>query len=273
MIICDSHTHSSNSFDGKCSVDEMCRRAINKGLHAIAVTDHCEAPLIKEGSKCRYGYFDKTIPKSNRETLIAKEKYADKIKVLSGIELGEPMHDPACTQKALAYGEYDFIIASVHNLRQTEDFYYIDYSKADISRLLNLYFDELCETAAFECFDSLAHLTYPLRYIMRDTGKIIDLNDYRDKLDLIYKILIKNKKALEINVSGFSKELASSLPDENEIRRFRMLGGEYITIGSDAHNSDDVGKDIEKGIETAKNAGFTHYAIYENRKPVLIEIK
>lgn len=272
MKLCDLHTHSNNSFDAKNSVDEMCKSAIDMGLFAIAITDHCEAPMIKCGSDCEYGCFDTLIPKSIKDTLSAKQKYSDKIKVLCGVELGEPMHDPDCTKRALAYGNYDFILASVHNLKDCEDFYYIDFSKVNINEILTLYFDELAETAAFEHFDSLAHLTYPLRYILASTGNIPDLTPYYEQIDNIFNILIRNNKALEINVSGIFKELKTTLPDEALVKRFHDLGGKYITIGTDSHSIDFVGKGIEEGIAVAKRAGFTQYAIYENRQPVMIDI-
>lgn len=273
MKICDTHTHSNNSFDAQNSVEDMCKSAVERGLYAIAITDHCEAPLIKEGEHSRYGYFDKTIPTSFREANDAKLKYRNTLKVLCGIELGEPMHDLKCTQRALQYGDFDFVIASVHNIRDFEDFYYLDYNMINIDKVLNQYFDELLETAEFENFDTLAHITYPLRYIKRDTDLMYNLEPYQNKIDLIYKALIKNDKALEINVSGLYKDFGSSLPDAYQVKRFKELGGKYITIGSDAHCADDIGKEVEKGIELAKNAGFTYYTIFEKRRPILIEIK
>lgn len=272
MIICDMHTHSDNSFDAKNSVDDMCTSAINKGLYAIAITDHCEAPEIPLGDASEYGSFDVLIPKSFKDSKNAQEKYSTKIKVLCGLELGEPMHNLSCTQKALKYGDFDFVLASVHNLRNMADFYYLDFEKFDINEILNLYFDELAETASFNDFDSLAHLTYPLRYIKEKTGKIPDLSIYQDKIDNIFNILIMNNKALEINVSGLYKGFGSTLPDEAQIKRYNQLGGKYITIGSDSHNRDDVGKCIKQGIELAKNCGFTHYTIFEKRQPIQIEL-
>lgn len=272
MKLCDLHTHSNNSFDAKNSVDEMCISAIKRGLYALAITDHCEAPEIKNGEDCEYGCFDVLIPNSIKDTLSAKKKYANELKVLSGLELGEPMHDPECTKRALAYGEYDFILASVHNLKGREDFYFIDYTKTDANEILKLYFDELAETATFEHFDSLAHLTYPLRYILTSTGKIPDLKPFYTQIDNVFDILIKNNKALEINVSGLFKELKMTLPDETLVRRFYEKGGKYVTIGTDAHNIDFVGKGIEEGIAVAKRAGFKQYAIYENHNPVMIDI-
>lgn len=272
MKLCDLHIHSNNSFDAESSVNEICESAVKRSLYAIAITDHCEAPDIIKGEDCEYGCFDKLIPNSIKEAQLAKAKYNEKLKVLCGIELGEPMHDKSCTQKALSYGEYDFILASVHNLRNMEDFYFLDYTKLDINELLEKYFDELIETASFEYFDSLAHLTYPLRYILAQTGKLPDLSIFSEQIDTIYKILIENNKALEINVSGLFKELKTTLPDLELVRRFKELGGKYITIGTDSHNADSVGKGIKEGIEVAKKAGFKQYTIYENHKPIMIDI-
>lgn len=272
MKICDLHIHSNNSFDAKSTVDEICKTAIERNLYAVAVTDHCEAPFIKCGENCEFGSFDKQIPQSIKDILTARQKYQSQLKVLCGIELGEPMHDFSCTEHALAYGDFDFILASVHNLRGMEDFYYLDFTKLDIDKVLNMYFDELIETASFPHFDSLAHLTYPLRYIMTATGSVPSLAPYQNKIDEIYKILIKNNKALEINVSGFFKELGVSLPDKEQISRFKELGGKYITIGTDSHDCEFVGKGIEKGIEIAKECGFNSYTIFEKHQPILIDI-
>ena len=273
MKLCDMHTHSDNSFDAKSAVDELCQAAIKSGLYALAVTDHCEAEYINLGENCEFGSFDRQIPLSVCDINSAKEKYKDKLLVIRGLELGEPMHDPEQTAHALAYADFDFILASVHNLRGRDDFYYLDYKTVDVTELLNEYFDELAETAAFEHFDSLAHITYPLRYIVEREGYYPDLSPFSEKIDRIFNILIQNKKALEINVSGLFKPIGRTLPDEPLVRRFFELGGEYVTIGTDSHSSEMVGKGIEQGIAVAKAAGFKHYAIYRNHKPILIPIE
>lgn len=272
MLICDSHVHSDNSFDAESSVDEICRAAISAGLHAVTITDHCEAEYINCGEDCEFGSFDRQIPKSLADIDKAREKYRGKLNVLRGLELGEPMHDLEQTAHALNYGELDFILASVHNLRGRDDFYYMDFSAVNITEVLDEYFDELIETASFESFDSLAHLTYPLRYIVERTGEYPNLSFFKDKIDKIFNILIENNKSLEINVSGLFKELNRTLPDLPLLKRYYELGGRLVTIGTDAHKADMVGKGLKEGIEVLKNAGFSSYAIYENHKPVFIEI-
>lgn len=272
MLYCDIHTHSDNSFDAKNSVDAMCRAAIERGLYALAVTDHCEAEYICCGEDCEFGSFDHRIPQSIRDINSAKEKYKHQLKLLCGLELGEPMHDPEQTRHALQYGEFDFILASVHNLRGCEDFYFLDYKTVDVNAVLRQYFDELLETAGFEHFDSLSHLTYPLRYIVEREGYYPDLTPFSNQIDAIFRLLADRKKALEINVSGLFKPIGRTLPDLPLVKRFRELGGEFVTIGSDAHSDDMVGKGIAQGVAIAQAAGFTHYTIYEKHQPILIPI-
>lgn len=272
MILCDVHTHSNNSFDAENSVEEMCNSAISKGFFAIAITDHCEAPFIRFGYNKEFGDFSKKIPLSYSQTSIAKKKFEQKLKVLCGIELGEPMHDFECTKKALSFGDFDFILASVHNLKDREDFYYTDFKSCNISEILKLYFNELAETASFADFDSLAHLTYPLRYIFEKTGEYPDLSPYQSVIDDIYKILISRNKALEINTSGLFKPIGRTLPDEIQIKRYKELGGKLITLGSDAHTADALGNGIGEGIRLAHRCGFESYVIFEKRKPISIPI-
>ena len=68
------------------------------------------------------------------------------------------------------------------------------------------------------------------------------------------------------------KGLGITLPDQAQIKRFKELGGKYVTIGSESHCKEDVGKGIAEGIAIAKNCGFDSYTIFENHKPVLISI-
>ena len=70
----------------------------------------------------------------------------DKIRVLRGIEMGQPTYDIDLTEKSLARYEYDFVIGSIHNLRNMPDFGDLDYksmSEERIYELLGEYFDYL----------------------------------------------------------------------------------------------------------------------------------
>lgn len=270
-ILADMHIHSDNSFDADNTVLELCQSAVEKGIGTIAITDHMEAPEIKLGDRSVFGDMIKQISKSVEEAKIANDLMGDEIKVLRGMELGEPMHEPKLTKKALSIAEFDFILASIHNIRDTEDFYYLEYTEKNVPDLLERYFDELLETAENADFDSLAHLTYPMRYILERTDIRPNIEDYYDVIDKILIALGKRGKALEINTSMVGR-IGITMPDINIIKRFRELGGKYVTIGSDAHKRENVGNYLEEGIEIARTCGFEYFTVFEKRQPKLVEI-
>ena len=182
------------------------------------------------------------------------------------------MHAPELTKKAYEIADFDFILASVHNLFEEEDFYYLEYNERNVKPLLTRYFDELLDTAKNADFDSLAHLTYPFRYIVERTDIRPDTAEYADVIDEIFLTLARRNKSLEINTSGLFKPINSTLPDLDLIRRFRELGGSMVTVGSDAHNCKDLGAGLEEGIKLARMCGFKSFTVYENRQPKQVAI-
>lgn len=270
--ICDSHVHSNCSFDAQDSVEELALAAIEKGISSITVTDHCEVPMIMLGDKNKYGNFDVLIPESIKKTNACRIKYQKQLDIYTGLELGEPLQDPAGASRALSYGTFDFVLASVHNLKGEEDFYFLEYTEENVPVLLHRYFDELLLTADFPHFDSLAHLTYPLRYIAERTEIQVHLSEYAGKIDGILKKLAKNQKALEVNTSGYFKKIGTALPDESIVKRFKELGGKYVTLGSDAHSAEALGQGLDQGIALLKKCGFTSYTIYSKHRPVVVDL-
>ena len=269
-FISDSHTHSENSFDGNDSVIMMCERAANLGLYSVTVTDHCECNEYY-GNKDNIDY-RKCIANSIRDTAKARAMYMDRVTVYTGIELGQPCQDRKAAEEVLSLAEYDFVLGSLHNLRGERDFYFLDYTPKNALELLDRYFEELLELVEENNFDSLAHLTYPMRYISANPEITANVSYFQIELDKVLKKLAENEKALEVNTSGLRQMIGKTLPDEDIIRRFRELGGKYVTIGSDAHRWGDVGSGIEDGLQILLKCGFTHFTVYEKRKPKLLPI-
>jgi len=136
-----------------------------------------------------------------------------------------------------------------------------------------LTFDQVLQVARGGQFDSLAHLTYPLRYILAQPGLRVELSKYREKIDAVLLELIQQKKALEVNTSGLRQQIGDTLPDAGIVRRFYELGGTYVTLGSDAHRWADVSAGIEEAMSMIYKTGFRHYTIYSKREPRLVPIE
>lgn len=264
----DFHNHSTQSPDGENSVEEMVPRAIELGMKHYTITDHLEINKFYDEEFL----YEEPVRQSSVILPQLKEKYKDKISLQYGVELGQALHDMTLTNRMLDSYNYDFIIGSCHMVRGYDDFYFLDYNEIDPQFLLDIYFEELLEMAEWGQFDVLGHLTYPLRYIVGDKGIPVDMEPYNAIIDEIFRTLIKNDMGIEINTSGLRQKIGRPLPDFGYVKRFYDLGGRILTIGSDAHRCEDLGKGITDGIEIARNAGFSEIACFKNRKPEFIKI-
>ena len=99
------------------------------------------------------------------------------------------------------------------------------------------------------------------------------MSKFSDKVDEILSLLVKNEKALEINTSGLRQKLGKTMPEEDVVRRFKQLGGEFVTVGSDAHYAKDIGAGVDVGMEIAQRIGFDCVTLFQNRQPVQIPIE
>lgn len=264
----DLHMHTVSSFDGNYTAKEMVEAAVAAPLATIAITDHFDVDFYE-----RHNLGERQ--KTSYEGIMSVVD-TDKIRVLRGIEMGQPTYDTGLTEKSLAKYEYDFVIGSIHNLRNMPDFGDLDYksmSEERIYELLGEYFDEMLLLAKWNGFDTLAHLTYPMRYIVQAGRNEIELGRFKGVIDEIFKTLIANGKALEINTSGLRQPIGKTMPTEDFVRRFKELGGEYLTLGSDAHFTQHVGANIDDGYEIAERCGFEYVTYFENRKPVKVKIE
>lgn len=248
--------------DGCNSILEMCRQAVKAKLNVYAVTDHCEINGYKVGG------YRQSIRRSFQETEKLKKYFAGQIEILTGIELGQPMQDFKFVEDVFRIGTFDFVLGSLHNLRGKPDFYFLEYDHEDLTVLLKQYYAELSEMIEHVDFDSVAHITYPLRYIVGDRKLRVDHRGLQPYLDEALRLTAEKGKALEINTSGLRQNIGTTLPDLSIIKRFRKLGGQLITIGSDAHSTKELGEGIQEGYQIARKAGFHSIVYYKKREPV-----
>ncbi len=265
----DLHTHTDNSFDGHHSTMFLCETAYMKGLRGVAFTDHLEMDAFFRDS------FDRTAIQSFFEVAKARSAFNGKLMVCVGAELGQAVYNKPVSEKLLDTMKYDFVIGAIHNLPEMQDFYYMDFSdeSIDYMELLRQYFEWELKLAEWARFDTLAHLTYPLRYIVGKYGKSVDMSKFSEIIDEILVTLIKNEKSLEINTAGLRQPIGVTSPDESIVKRYKELGGKLITVGSDAHYAEHLGAGIEQGYELALKCGFDSVAVYQNRTPTMVPIE
>lgn len=267
--IVDLHVHTDNSFDGNHSATFFCEKAEFMDLRAIAFTDHCEVDQFRGDPS-----YEKRIFQGFFEISKVRSAFRGKLLVLNGIELGQPVYDVETADNIVKRYDYDQILGSVHNLRGGEDFYFMEnLSLDDAEKLLKQYFNEIINMLEWGKFDVLAHLTYPLRYFYTKSNLDIDLNNFKNQVDEILILTAKSDKALEINTAALRQPLQKLSPEIDVIRRFKELGGKYVSVGSDAHYAEHLAADIDMAYSAALEAGFDSITFFEKRTPMQMKIE
>ncbi len=255
MFLCDYHTHTHFSFDGspEATHDAMCRRALEVGLSDIAFTDHCDVNGQVEGIYTPYN-----ADEAYAAMEAVRETYRGRLNIVLGIELGNATQYPAEAAAVLAAHRYDFVIGSLHNLRDVPDFFFFKcelMSDTLLGRLFDRALDETIEMVRFSGITTLGHLTYMHRYIT-EAGRPFSFQPYYEKLEHLFRILIDRDIALELNVSTLWKGLGIAMPTPELLRFYKDCGGRLITVGSDAHAPENLGRAIRKGYAMLDAVGF-----------------
>lgn len=282
MKLIDCHTHTQFSVDSEADLGMCAERADRLGLAAYAVTDHCECNSWYPGEHYSdgddmhdsYCYKDCFLDSVAAVTAL-KEKYNGKLNLICGVEMGQPQAAPEAAAFINADERVDFIIGSLHQIRGEKDFYYIDYIDLGTDKIYDLlerYFTELNEMCRTNSFDVLGHLTYCLRYMKQRHGIEPDISRFDGIIADSFRTLAQNGKGIEINTSGLRQGFGETFPNLRYTKLFREMGGEIISVGSDAHTAEDIGKNVRDGIEIAKAAGFTRIAYFKKRQPQFIAI-
>lgn len=258
----DYHVHTDNSFDGKVSMAEQCEKAIEIGLKEIVFTEHYD---LNPNDKSK-GFFN--YEKYSREIEECRQKYGDKLIIKKGLELGEPHLYTAEHDAFIKDRDFDFLLGSVHFL----DDILLDADFGLPERELYLkYFSEILELAKTGEFHTLGHIDVLKRYVPPHFKKFLAIN-YEEIIREILTTTIKRGKGIEINTSGFRQGLGEPLPAVEILEWFYELGGEVITIGSDAHHSKDLGQDLERGINVLRDVGFKAISTFSQGKINFIDI-
>ncbi len=265
MKIFNSHTHTGFSHDGQGTIEELCFSAQKHCLSGFAVTDHCDCECADDDEML------KNLDLSYRETEKIKEEYRNELIISKGIEIGEVLFNPQFAEKIISSHNYDVILGSVHAARIKNyemPFSVIDFSKLSdefIDRYVTQYFFDLLETAKTTDYDILCHLTVVLRYIVYKYNRKVNIHKHFPVIAEILKEVIRRDKALEVNTSGIQDRYF--MPDKEIISLYKSLGGNKITVGSDAHTPCDISKGLTEAVLMLKNSGFDALTYYVDRVP------
>lgn len=268
MKFFDNHIHTCFSPDSKMAPEEIARKATSIQLGGISFTDHYDIGVPSVQSKF---LFDP----SQQQQVIDRLRDQYPLEILKGIEVGlQPEHMDEIKKFTGAYN-FDVIIASIHFVEGDDPYhgmYYRDKTyKEAYAKVL-----ELMHSAAvdYQDFDIIGHFDYIVRYAPYPPWeRNITMAEFGEYLDPLLRFLAQTGKTFEINTKTYIQNLGHTpVLDLNILKRFRELGGEALSLGSDAHDYTRIGANFDMYREIIKKCGFRYLVYYKNRKPHFYQI-
>ena len=254
----DYHMHTIVSFDGHDRGLQMAQAAKARGLKEICFTDHLDYdPLGKMGVLA----FDTAAYNAEYDQL-----EVDGLKIRRGMEFGMTVDNRAHFKEALKRRNFDFVLGSVHFVDDL-DVYFAEYwHDKTVFQAERRYLEATLDCVRLhDDFDVLAHLTYIGKTQAHPAPRCVPFSEHRELIDEILRVLARKGKGMEMNTSGVDR-CGGFLPTVDYFRRFKELGGEIVTVGSDAHTANRVGQYAGEACEILRSI-FGHVCTFADRQP------
>ncbi len=272
-MFADYHVHTAFSDDSIYPMEQVVQDAISKKIDEICFAEHVDYGIkvdwdsgkeivYRNGepcANCNYPLYMKTIKQM-------KKRYGNKITIKTGLEFGMQMHTIKLYEKLFSQYDLDFVLLSIHQVNDLE-FWNQDYQRGKTQKEYNEgYYDEMLQLVkSYKNYSVLWHMDLINRY---DLAGIYPFEKIKPFIEKILKVVIQDKKGIEINTSSKRYGLKDTTPSLEILKLYHQLGGEIITIGSDSHKPEHLTAYIQEGKELLRLIGFTQYCTFEKMKPI-----
>ncbi|MDG4666656.1 PHP domain-containing protein [Mycobacterium sp. 236(2023)] len=261
MLPSDNHVHTRWSWDTAeaSTTERQCRAAIERGVPAVAFTEHVDFTAWSGGDRTaslevgdRPGVLPLDIAGYTAEIARCRDMFPE-LRILSGIEAGEPHYFAASVANVLGAGNFDRVLGSLHAIPLHGRLEWVDaalFARIDAHDLMDRYFTDMV-TLVEDCdvFTVLAHCDYPRRYWPADRAGPYREADFEEHYRTVFRGLAPSGRALEINTR-------SPLASVELIRWWWEEGGDAVSYGSDAHVPERLGDQFELAVDIVEAAGF-----------------
>lgn len=268
MYLSDYHFHTRCSTDSRATLEEQALAAVQAGVRELCVTDHWNL-LDQQGNHLPTVY-DWAPPLEQWRA--CRDRWPGQLEIRLGVEVGNGVLDPAAVDASLTIPELDFVIGSLHSQSAAaggRGIYTVACEcakKEDGIAIIDDYMDMLEELVQTDGWDVLGHVIYPLRYIPPEYE--LDLHPWWDRLAEVLRAVIGQGKGIEMNTSAG----ATVEQWRDVLALYRDLGGEVLTLGSDAHRSKVLAAAFPQALELIREMGFRFLCVYRRRTPLFCKL-
>ncbi len=266
-MLWDTHMHTHFSGDSDASPRQMILAAQQAGLSGLCFTDHLDYDYPDDPD-----LFLLDFSSYSEEIQSLRQEFKERFPILLGVEIGLQPQIAEKNRIAAKACSFDYIIGSSHVVHGMDPYYSKYYEGRSEDDAYLEYFESILENLRTDAdFDVYGHIDYVVRY-GPNRNRFYSYMKFADVIDEILKTIIHMGKGIEINTGGFKYGLGHPNPTEDILSRYRELGGEIITIGSDAHAPEHVAFTFDRVPELLSQAGFHYFTVFQERKPVFLKL-
>lgn len=242
------------------------KRAVELGLDELCFTEHVDyLSYDSESASEKSNYF--------RELEEMRKNFDGRIKIKTGFEFGVQTNTVRKFETLFEswHDEIDFILLSIHQI-DDKDLWSGEYQRGKSQDEYNRgYYEELLNVMKnFHDYSVLAHLDLMVRYDKRGAYPFAKVKD------IVAEILtqaINDNKGIELNTSSWRYGLKDTQPCREILKLYHDLGGEILTLGSDAHTPDYLYAHMNEARDILRNEiGFKYICTFDKMIPVFHDL-
>lgn len=256
----DYHTHTPLCMHAEGAPEAYVDRALQLGIAEYGVSDHApQQPEPFDDWRMREDQLPEYIEWIER----ARSHANGSIPVRAGLECDWLTGNEPWIEKLTNYYDWDYLIGSVHYLGQGWDFdnpkWLGRWAEADVEQAWELYWREYAAMARSGMFDILAHPDLIKKFAYVPAG---ELNRFYEPA---IEAIVDAGVAIELNMAGLYKPCEEAYPSP-EFLRLAASANIPITLSSDAHKPEELGRDFDRGITMLKDVGYSETCLFEKRQ-------
>ncbi|MEW6610666.1 MAG: histidinol-phosphatase HisJ family protein [Patescibacteria group bacterium] len=234
----DTHIHSGFLPHTKSGLYDMVKTAHEVGLKEITIVEHFDWLAIKHPEK------------TDRETLRPEQltyymgavtacRYAFPIKITVGLEVDYFLEYKQEIKEFLQPYNFEQLTGSCHYLLEDNKYVFLKNVNFNSPEIYECYFATVKEAVESKMFYQIAHVDQFKKYM-----KKYDKDISAPYITNILKAMIVNNVGLEVILKGI-EDVGETYPSVETAKEYLKIGGQKLTLGSDAHSADGIKRSVE----------------------------
>ena len=273
MILPDLHIHTPYCQHAKGTIEETVLKAIEKGFDEIGFTGHLPYPpgFVEPAPDCVIP--EHLYPDYLNEVKQLQSKYRDRIRIDLAVEIDFLEEYADWSAEQVQKHPYEYVIGSMHILKGVALDYEENVLKIDLDKLGGVdgvwerYYNTMEKMIESDLCRIVGHFDLPKKFSITQTRK-----DFSEHIVYLLELIRDKDMIVEINTGGKDRSYPKEFYPSEAILKLARDRKVDITLGSDAHAPEDVGRYFPEAQELARSLGWKWVALFRNGRKEFLKI-